>query len=201
MKTPSHPVRSIRCILLVAVAAVIATGFPALAAEPAAPAQVEEVVQAEVVIRGTVSAIDATQRLVTLDTAAGSRIFPVDPRVADFDGLDVGDVIDVRYHRSILFDFQPAGSAEPGAYIAEEGRQASRGARVGEQEVTVLAEVVEIDAQAGHFSVVGPAGNARTLHAERPEHRKALERVRVGDMLRVRFREGLAISFAQVEQH
>ena len=166
--------------------------------------QVETVVQAEVAVRGTVTAIDPGQRLVTLDTATGSRILPVDPRVADLEHLRVGDVIDVRYHRSILFDIQPAGSAEPGAYIAEDGRRADRDqgvpARIGEQEVTVLAEVVEVDGDSGSFSVKGPGGSVRTLHAEKPEHRAAVGSIRVGDMLRVRFREGLAVSLARVAQ-
>ena len=51
--------------------------------------------------------------------------------------------------------------------------------RVG---VTVLATVVEVDGQAGSFTVRGPAGNVRTLQAETPEHREAgkLKMVRQG---------------------
>ena len=177
----------------------------ALANDKAPAAPVETIVQAEVAVRGVVTAIDVEQRLVTLDTATGTRELPVDPRVADFEHLHVGDVIDVSYHRSLLFDIQPAGSAEPGAYIAEKGRMADRDegvpARIGEQEVTVLAEVIEVDAQAGSFSVRGPGGSVRTLHAEKPAHIEAVGRIRVGDMLRVRFREGLAVSRARVEMH
>ena len=121
---------------------------PAGAQTPAAPAEstsVETVVEAEVAVRGIVTAIDAAQRLVTLDTGTGSRVLPVDPRVADLDRLAVGDVIDMRYHRSVLFDIKPAGSAEPGAYIAESGRRADRDQgipdRIGEQEVTLQGTV------------------------------------------------------------
>lgn len=192
---------------IVALALALAFGHPgaARAAEPASAGEVESIVQAEVAVRGVITAIDVDQRLVTLDTATGTRQLPVDPRVADLELLKAGDVIDVRYHRSILFDIQPAGSAEPGAYIAEKGRMADRDegvpARIGEQEVTVLAEVIEVDAQAGSFSVRGPGGSVRTLHAEKPEHIEAVGRIRVGDMLRVRFREGLAVSLARVEMH
>ncbi|MGY1457580.1 MULTISPECIES: hypothetical protein [unclassified Luteimonas] len=167
--------------------------------------QVETIVQAEVAVRGAVSAIDLEQRLVTLDTGTGSRVLPVDPRVADLDKLRVGDVVDVRYHRSILFDIQPGGTAEPGAWIAEDGRAGDgpdgAPARVGEQEVTVLATVVEVDGGAGAFTVQGPTGNVRTLQAETPEHREAVRKITVGDLLRVRFREGLAVSLAPVEVH
>lgn len=180
-------------------------GVDARAAGQAVDAPVERVVQAEVSVRGSVTAIDLAERLVTLDTGTGLRVLPVDPRVADLEHLRIGDVIDVRYHRSILFDIQPAGSAEPGAYIAEDGRRVDRDQavpdRIGEQEVTVLATVVEVDGTAGSFSVQGPAGNVRTLHAEKPEHVEAVGRIQVGDMLRVRFREGLAVSLVKVEMH
>ena len=185
----------------------LALGLPAgaLASGQAAEAPVETLVQAEVSVRGTVTAIDGEQRVVTLETGTGLRELPVDPKVAGLEQLRVGDVIDVRYHRSILFDIQPAGSAEPGAYISEEGRvvdhDAGVPARIGQQVVTVLAEVVEVDARAGSFSVRGPAGNVRTLHAEKPEHVEAVARIRVGDLLRVRFREGLAVALARVEMH
>jgi len=166
---------------------------------------VETIVQEEVAVRGVVVAIDAGQRLLTLDTGTGTRVLPVAPRVVGLDTLREGDVIDVRYHRSILFDIQPAGSAEPGAYIAEDGRPVEDGrdgaGRVGEQEVTVLARVVEVDGGAGEFTVQGPSGATRTLHAETPEHREAVRRIRVGDLLRVRFREGLAVSLVPVEAH
>ena len=191
--------------LAVALAFGSLAGSHALASGQEGRPQAETIVQAEVAVRGIVTAIDVGQRLVTLDTASGARELPVDPRVADLEHLRVGDVIDVRYHRSILFDIQPAGSAEPGAYIAEEGRMVDRdqgvAGRIGEQEVTVLAEVIEVDGKAASFTVKGPSGNVRTLHAEKPEHVEAVARIRVGDLLRIRFREGLAMSLAKVEMH
>lgn len=176
------------------------TAPPSPPAEAGPPGEVETLVQDELAVRGVVSAIDVAGRRLSLDTAAGMRVLPVDPAVIGLDRLRVGDVVDVRYHRSVLFDIQPAGSAEPGAYIAESGRGAGPGA-IGEQEVTVLATVIEVDATAGAFTVLGPSGNVRTLHAETPGHRAAVARIRVGDLLRVRFREAVAVSLAQAELH
>ncbi|NLA67743.1 MAG: hypothetical protein GX856_05780 [Gammaproteobacteria bacterium] len=187
--------------LAAAVAAVPAFAAAQAAGQDDAGRAVETVVQAEVDERGVVAAIDLGQRVLTLETATGTRVLPVDPRVDGFDALQVGDVVDVRYHRSILFDIQPQGSAEPGAYISERARDVGDTGRVGEQEVTVLATVVGVDGAAGTFTVQGPAGNVRTLHAESPEHREMVRKIRVGDMLRVRFREGLAVSLAPVEMH
>ena len=75
------------------------------------------------------------------------------------------------------------------------------GTHVGEQEVTVVATVIEVDGDAGTFTVQGPSGNVRTLHAETADHREAVKRIRTGDLLRVRFREGMAVSLAPVELH
>ena len=202
MDTTALISRLIPAVAALSLALGAVVGGEARAAGQAADTAVERVLQAEVSVRGTVTAIDVAQRLVTLDTGTGLRVLPVDPRVADLEHLRTGDVIDVQYHRSILFDIQPAGSAEPGAYIAEDGRMAEGvPGRIGEQEVTVLATVVEVDGKAGSFSVQGPAGNIRTLHAEKPEHVEAVGRIKVGDLLRVRFREGLAVSLAKVEMH
>lgn len=194
--------------LALAMSATACSNADAAGADPAEQGtggQVETIVQAEIAVRGVVSAIDLEGRQLTLDTGAGSRVLPVDPRVAGLDAIRVGDVVDVRYHRSVLFDIQPGGSAEPGAWIAEDGRVGDgRGGAavvVGEQEVTVLATVVEVDGEAGNFTVQGSAGNVRTLQAETPEHREAVGKIKVGDLLRVRFREGLAVSLAPVEMH
>ena len=196
--------RQLPILLLLAALVAVLPGViapPAEAAQAAAPPPTETVVQEELAVRGIVAAIDVEARRLTLDTQAGKRVLPVDPRVAGLDRLRVGDVVDVRYHRSILFDIQPAGSGEPGTWIAETGRETGEAGAVGEQEVTVLARVVEVDAAAGAFTVQGPGGSVRTLHAERPEHRAAVARIRVGDLLRVRFREGLAVSLAAAEMH
>lgn len=184
---------------------VVAGAAQAEPVQQATGGQVETIVEAEVAVRGAVTAIDLERREVTLDTGAGSRVLPVDPRVADLDKLRLGDVVDVRYHRSVLFDIKPEGSAEPGAFIAEEGHRGDgrdgAPALVGQQEVTVLATVVEVDGEGGAFTVQGPGGNVRTLQAETPEHRDAVRRIKAGDLLRVRFREGLAVSLAPVEMH
>lgn len=204
MKTTARTARllSASTALALAIGAITAT-TSAFAAEPGTGERVETIVQAEVAVRGTVQAIDIEQRLVTLETATGTRVLPVDPRVTGLDQLRVDDVIDVRYHRSVLFDIKPAGSAEPGAYIAESGRRADRDQgipdRIGEQEVTVIAEVIEVDGQAGSFTVKGANGGVHTLHAEEPGHREEVASIKVGDLLRVRFREGLAVSLMRVQ--
>ena len=185
--------------------AAIAWPAAALAAGPAEeavdmPAGVETIVEAAATVRGRVAGIDVGQRRLTLETGTGTRVMPVDPDVPGLERLHVGDLVDVRYHRSILFDIQPAGSGEPGAWLRHDAHPVD-GGQAGELEVTVLATVIEVDAGAGAFTVQGASGNVRTLRAERPDHREAVGRIRVGDLLRVRFREGTAVSVAQAELH
>jgi len=185
--------------------AAIALGGAGHAAGPMPPTEevprdVETIVEADATVRGRIAAIDVDERRLTLETGTGTRVLPVDPDVPGLEHLHVGDLVDVRYHRSMLFDIQPAGSGQPGAYMRQDVHPVDRG-QAGEQEVTVLATVIEVDGAAGAFTVQGATGSVRTLRAEKPEHREAVKRIRVGDLLRVRFREGLAVSVAQAELH
>lgn len=168
----------------------VAGGIPAASAQQDAP-RTETAVQTEVSVRGTVKDVDAAERLLVLETATGLRELPVDPGVAGLDGLAAGDKVDVRYQRSVLFDIQPAGSGEPGAYIANTGE-------VGGEIVTALAEVIEVDGEAGSFTVQGPGGTVRSFHAEAAVHVEEIRRIKVGDMLRVRFRQGVAVAVDKV---
>lgn len=186
-----------RAILFATGLALTATAFGTDVERQARP-QMEEMVQADVNLRGTVTSIDLDGRLVTVTSEEGTRVFPVDPRVEGLERLRAGDIVDIRYHASVLFDLQPAGAGEPGAYLAEDGRVVDDGpgdaGRVGEQEVTVLAPVVAVDLAAHRFTVRGVDGGLHELAAKTPEHRDALRGIKVGDMLRVRFREAVAVS-------
>ena len=92
--------------------------------------------------------------------------------------------------------FQPAGSAEPGAYIKQDNTVGKTGEkpRVGASEVvTVLAPIRAIDVANNTVTVEGPRGNVVTLDVVKPEHRARLPQLKVGDMLRIAFTEAAAV--------
>lgn len=161
----------------------------------AAAAQ-ERVVEAEVAWQGTVTAVDAGERLLTLRDAGGEeRTLRVDEQVQRLERMQVGDRVEAYYRRSLVFDMQPGGSAEPGAYIwqDEQHPDPERPGIVDRELVVVLAPLVAVDAVANTISVRAPNGSVQVLDVEQPRHREALAGLRVGDLLRIQFRRLLAV--------
>lgn len=165
------------------------------APEAATPTEVAAV---EITASGTVTAIDTPNRLITIRNQTNEEVqVHADETVRNFDQIRVGDVVSLDYRRSVAVDIQPAGSAEPGAYIKEGQDVAKLGEKphAGTSEtVTVLAPILAIDTAHNTITVKGPRGNVVELDVTRPEHQARLSQLKVGDMLRVAFTEAAAVS-------
>ena len=157
-----------------------------------------EVAAVEITASGTVTAIDTPNRLITIRNQTNEEVqVHADETVRNFDQIRVGDVVSLDYKRSVAVDIQPAGSAEPGAYIKEDEDVAKLGEkpRAGmSQTVTVLAPILAIDTARNTITVKGPRGNVVELDVIRPEHQARLSQLKVGDILRVAFTEAAAVS-------
>lgn len=156
----------------------------------------EQVVEAEVAWEGTVTALDVDSRLVSVRDAAGEeRTLRIDEQVQRLETMQVGDRVQVYYRRALVFDMQPAGSAEPGAYIWEDQQHPdpARPGVVDREVVVVLAPLVAIDTEANTVSVRSPNGTVHVLDVEEQKHRDALPGLQPGDLLRIQFRRVLAV--------
>ena len=165
---------------------------------PAAPTAgtAEQVVEAEIAWQGTVTAVDAGERLVSLRDAQGEeRTFRIEEQVQRLESMQPGDRVEVYFRRSLVFDMKPAGSAEPGAYIWEDARHPDPGRPgvIDRELVVVLAPLVAIDTQANTLSVRAPNGDVHVLEVREPGHREALPGLEVGDLLEIQFRRVLAV--------
>lgn len=156
-----------------------------------------ETAAVQVTAEGQVVALDSPSRLITLRDSAGNEVqVHADETVRNFEQIRVGDVVTLDYVRAVTVDIQPAGSAEPGAYIKQDQDVAKTGERprLGTREVvTVLAPIRAIDTANNTVTVEGPRGNVVTLDVVRPEHQARLGQLKVGDMLRVAFTEAAAV--------
>ncbi|MGY0559574.1 hypothetical protein ACW7G2_02450 [Luteimonas sp. A277] len=156
----------------------------------------ERVLEAEVAWEGQVTALDADERLVSVRDADGTeRTLRIEEQVQRLEQMQVGDRVQVYYRRGLVFDMQPAGSAEPGAYIWEDEQHPDpvRPGVVDREVVVVLSPLVAIDTDANTLSVQSPNGSIHVLEVEEPRHREALPRLQVGDLLRIQFRRVLAV--------
>lgn len=158
--------------------------------------------EAEVAWEGTVTAVDSDARLLTVRDADGEeRTLRIDEQVQRLEQMQVGDRVEVYYRRSLVFDMQPEGSAEPGAYIwkDEQHPDLDRPGVVDREVVVVLAPLVAVDTAANTLSVRAPDDSVHVLDVEQPAHQAALAGLEVGELLRIQFRRLLAVRVLPAE--
>jgi Cu/Ag efflux protein CusF len=187
--------------LALATALTLAAASGALAQQPAtnttsgAAVGPGSAVASEVVkTTATVVAIDAGKRLVTLKRQDGKVVeITAGEQVRNFDQLKVGDRVEAEYGRSLALDLRKNSGkkASAGETAAVAGApQGQKPAGLAVREVTVLADVVEVDAKNKIVSLRGPAGNQMDLVVKDPAQ---LANIKKGDQVEATYTESLAI--------
>jgi len=178
------------------IALTLAVGAGVASASPPDPKR-SETAGVAVTVEGKVTNIDTPNRLITVQGPDGNEVeVHADDTVRNFSQIRKGDVVSLDYLRAVTVDIQPAGSAEPGAYIKQKENVGKLGEKpkVGAAEVvTVLAPIRAIDTKNNTITVEGPRGNVVTLDVRKPEYQARLPNLKVGDMLRVAFTEAAAL--------
>jgi hypothetical protein len=145
-------------------------------------------------VSASVEAVDAAGRRLTLKGPKGRIIdLPVGPQVKNFDQIKVGDLVVVRYFESLALELKKGGSG-----IRERSeRQNTEAAKPGEQpagaaarQITVVADVVAVNAKTQTLSLRGPK---RTVHL-RLRDPNQIKLVKVGDQVEATYTEALAVS-------
>jgi len=168
--------------------------------ENAAPhAEVTE----EVTARASVTALDADLRTVSLQRDDGTRfVVLAGPEVRNFDQIEVGDVLEVRYRESMAVSLADPGAADVpasatlAAGAAEPGQKP--GAEVG-QHLTATVRIESIDTKRNFVVFTAPDGALRTVHVVRSEGREFIRKLKPGDRVDITYTEALAISVEKGE--
>jgi hypothetical protein len=149
--------------------------------------------------RATITAVDRSQRQVTLrDESGGEFVVEATDAVRNFDQIQVGDEVVVAYTEALAWQVKPAGEGAPGLSTDEGVTRAKPGEKpagaVG-RSVTITATITAIDLAAGTVTLTGPGGNSRTIKARDPNN---LKKVKVGDLVDITYSEALAVSVQPV---
>ena len=151
----------------------------------------------QVTLEGSIIRVDRANRMVTIRGSEGAELdVSVDDQVRNFDQLQVGDRVALDYHRAVAAQIEPAGSFQVGTTVEQGGSRAGAGSRPGgsaSETVTLVAEVLAVDAAASTVTLKGPRGNVVTLEVLREDLRARLARIKAGDLLRVTFSEAVAV--------
>jgi Cu/Ag efflux protein CusF len=142
----------------------------------------------------TITAIDAATRAVTLKGPKGNEmVVTAGPEVKNFAQLKVGDQVNIEFIESLALELKKGGGA-PVAATAKEGAAAAkpgeRPGMVGGRQVTVVADVIDLNAETQMVTLKGPQ---RTIEvkARDPEQFKLIKK---GDQIQATYTEAMAIA-------
>jgi len=146
----------------------------------------------------TVVSINHRTRMVTLLRSDGQRVrFRVSDEVKNLPEVKKGDQVNVTYYESIALHLRKPGHGRTGVTVDEDAARAQPGelpAGAVAREVTVTSKVVGIDRQNRSATLQLPDKERLTFPVEDPSR---LDRVRVGDLVQLTYREAIAIAVAK----
>jgi len=144
-------------------------------------------------VTATIAAIDAATRSITLKGPQGKEItVTAGPEVKNFAQMKVGDQVNVAYIEALTLELKKGGGMAPtrteqaGMAAAKPGERPA--ATVGRQ-VTVVADVVEVNAAAQTITLRGPQRTVE-LKVRDPEQFKLVAK---GDQVEATYTEAVAI--------
>ena len=146
----------------------------------------------------TVVAINHRTRMVTLLRSDGERVrFRVSDEVKNLSQVRKGDQVNVTYYESLALHLRKPGKGRVGVTVDEDAARAQPGelpAGAMAREVTVTSKVVGIDRQNQSATLQLPDKERMTFPVQDPSR---LDRVRVGDLVQLTYREAIAIAVAK----
>jgi hypothetical protein len=162
------------------------------AATSSAPGKVG--VSQTVDVSATITAIEKSSRTITLKGPKGDEFkIEAGPDVKNFDQLKVGDIVDMRYRETLALELKKGGgmkvekTEKAGAVGAKPGAQP---AGVVGRQVTVVGDVIKVDAATQTVTVKGPQRTV-DLKVRDPEQFKLIA---VGDQIQATYTEALAVA-------
>jgi Cu/Ag efflux protein CusF len=142
----------------------------------------------------TVVGVDTARRVVSLKTSQGRVVdMEAGPEVRNFDQIKIGDKVHAEYVRSLSLELKKNGAPTRGQTAQAKTDRAPTGAKPAgtvSHEVTLLADVVKVDAKGGSITLRGPKGNLVDLAISDPEQLKA---IKTGDKVEAIYTEAVAV--------
>lgn len=142
---------------------------------------------------GTVEAIEASTRSLTLKKADGTYVTTTaGPDIKRFDEIKIGDKVTAKYYDTLVLRLKQPGESDV-ASIAT-GTTGSGQALPGgtkARQTTITATISGIDPDAPSITFTGPNG---WKYTSRVEDKAALAKVKVGDKVDITWTDALLVS-------
>jgi hypothetical protein len=148
-----------------------------------------------VTVTGTIDSIDAATRTVKIKLPSGTmREVQVGEEARNFDQLKVGDKVKAKYVESLTIELKKDGKQIVGrteATSLDRSQPGQKPGGVAKHEVTVVADVVNVDAKKHLVQVKNERGETVDLNVKDPEQ---LKLVKKGDQVQATYTVALAVS-------
>ncbi len=149
----------------------------------------------EVDLVATVVSVDLPSRTVVLqgDDGKQSKV-KVGEAVQRLDEIKPGDKVKMRYYESVTMDLRRHSKDKPSATSETVSERAPAGqlpAGLVARQVTVTAEVTDIDLKKNSVTLKGPGGS-QTVAVKKPEYQAALKKLKKGDLIDITYSEAMA---------
>ena len=142
---------------------------------------------------GTIEAIEASTRTVTLKKADGTFVTTVaGPDITRFAELQLGDTVNVRYYENVIIRVKRPGESD--VVSSTKGTTGAEGVLPGGTKATqqtITATITGIDPAVPTITFTGPRGWRYTSKVSDME---ALAKVKVGDKVDIVWTEALMVS-------
>ncbi len=139
-------------------------------------------------------AVDAPNRLVTIETPSGPTVIHVSDKVKNLAQVKAGDTLRITYNLAVATAIKRGGTPIRSNVQAQSGGQvAQKGAVIagaGMTEDMITANVTAVDAAKNRITVQGPAGRIVSLKLQEPG---LAAQIKVGDQLEVAYRLAMAV--------
>jgi len=146
--------------------------------------------------RATVTAVDASTRMVSLKGQDGQTFdVKAGPEVKNFDQIKVGDIVKATYTEAIAFQVAPKGEIPGGA--SQGAMRVPGGAEVANS-VTTSFKVASVDPATNILWVTLPNGNTKKIHVEKPDAQARLKTLSPGNVVAVTYTESMAIQLEKL---
>ena len=148
---------------------------------------------------GTIKAIDAETRKVTILGDGGNELSIVaGPEVKNFDRLAVGQRVNAEYTQALALELKPGSTAPVSRTVESATGGAAEGkspAGVIGQRVRIVAEVVALNPETKTVTLKGPE---RTLDLPLTDQEQ-FARIKVGDRVEAVYVESMALAVSPAE--
>ncbi len=156
-------------------------------------AQAKTIPGESTVITGTVEAIEAGTRTLTVKGEKGNYVtFTVPEEVKKFSAIKVGDVITARYYENLILRLKHPGEKDVDTdkdAVTPANRTKPGGTAATQR--TITATITAIDPNIPSITFTGPHD---WTYSSKVEDKKALAKVKVGDKVDITWTEAVLLS-------